>query len=213
MLKSKPELINNLTELELLALISSASVKRDDKTFKTLVTCYTKNKMNTLLLYEAVLQTYLFAGYPSALVSLKNLTEIFQPLKFPKPDKRSKLKITRDGKKSCKMIYGDSYDKLVSNIKSFSPELSQWFIEEGYGKVLSRNLLSLKKRELLICSVLASLKYADQLFSHLRGAVRLGNNITGIKKILSNLKIINQKRSAEFGIILLNKYLVSKSRE
>lgn len=212
MTNSNPTELSELTEIEVLALISSASVKRDEKRFKKLVTFYISNDMNQVYLYEAVLQTYLFAGYPSALVSLKTLNLLYGKLKLPPIDKRSGIKIKTDGIKNCRRIYGSSYTKLVSNIKNLSPELSHWFIEEGYGKVLSRNSLSLKKRELLICSVLATLKFSDQLFSHLRGSHRLGNDISLIEKTFTNLKLIGQERSAEFGMIQLQKLKEKKLR-
>lgn len=194
-----------LSETELLALISSASVVRDEKSFRTLTKIYLKNKMSVVVLYEAILQTYLFAGFPSALISLKILNELVPNIKAVS-DKRSVKRIINDGEKNCKKIYGEMFNKLISNVYSFSPELSIWLITDGYGKVLGRKKIPLKTRELLIVSILASLKYDEQLFSHIRGALRLRNSFDSLHKIITNLKLINQKDALSFGIKVLAKF-------
>ena len=76
---------------------------------------------------------------------------------------------------NCKKIYGNKFDKLISNVKEFSPELSKWLVTEGYGKVMGRKGLSLKEREMCNVAVLCSLKYDSQLYSHINGAMRLKN--------------------------------------
>jgi 4-carboxymuconolactone decarboxylase len=197
--------IRLLTETELLALISSASVVRDEKLFRSLIKIYLKNNMDDNVLYEAILQTYLFAGFPSALISLKVLSE-YVPAQKTKSDLRTNKKIKYDGEQNCKKIYGEKFEKLISNVSSFSSELSEWLIIEGYGKVLGRKFIPLKTRELLIVSMLTSLKYDEQLFSHIRGALKLGNKFNSIHKILSNLELINQKDALSFGIKVLAKF-------
>lgn len=201
----KKNKLNLFTEIELLALISSASVIRDEKSLRVLITEYLKSDMNVSLLYEALLQTYLFAGFPSALISLKTLSE-YVPVQKTKSDLRTNKKIKSDGEQNCKKIYGKMFDKLISNVSSFSPELSEWLIIEGYGKVLGRKIIPLKIRELLIVSVLTSLKYDEQLFSHIRGTFRLGNSFESVHKIITNLKIINQNDESLFGIKVLSKF-------
>ena len=68
------------------------------------------------------------------------------------------INILNRGIKNCKKIYGDKFDKLISNIKNFSPEMAEWLIVEGYGKVLGRKGLTLKEREVCIVSILSALK-------------------------------------------------------
>ena len=95
------------------------------------------------------------------------------------------------------------------NVKSFSPELSDWLILEGYGKVLGRKGLSLKKRELNIIAVLTVLRFEDQLYSHINVAVRMNASIAQIKKVITNLIILDTE-VVEFGMKLLSRYIRDK---
>jgi 4-carboxymuconolactone decarboxylase len=66
------------------------------------------------------------------------------------------------------------YDRLRVNILALHPELDDWMIVEGYGKVLSRPALDLPRRELCIVAACAASRQDRQLHSHLHGAVNVG---------------------------------------
>lgn len=51
--------------------------------------------------------------------------------------------------------------------------MAEWLIIEGYGKVLGRKGLSLKERELCIVSILSAMKFEEQLYSHIIGAINV----------------------------------------
>ncbi len=55
-----------------------------------------------------------------------------------------------------------------------SPELSDWMIDEGYGKVLSRPGPTELEREIASVVFLAISDHPVQLYSHIRGAKNLG---------------------------------------
>ncbi len=196
--------LKKISEIELLALLSAASVLRKEKQFDLILKEMLAQKYSLNKIYEALLQTYLFAGFPSALISLKKLSNIKSNNK--NYDGYDFIKYKTCGEKNCREIYGNKFDKLISNVKSFSPELSEWLIVEGYGKVLGRKGLSLKEREICIVSILAALKFKDQLYSHINGAVRVKTKIEVIKKIISNLEIISSKSSAKFGLEVFGDY-------
>ncbi|SRR5690606_33170524 len=202
-MNKKSEQIKNLNTIELLSLISAAAVMRKYDFLKLLMKESALRKIRTEKIYEALLQTYLFAGFPSALNSLKIFKENF-------PEFISKNKPISDvysaGAKTCKKIYGNKFEKLKSNINSFSPEMAEWFISEGYGKVLSRKNLSLKERELCIVSILSVLKFDSQLFSHINGACRQKAGISEIEKIISNLDLLPAKSASKFGMMVLESY-------
>jgi 4-carboxymuconolactone decarboxylase len=63
---------------------------------------------------------------------------------------------------------------MIARMKSFHPELAEWILEDGYGKVLSRPVLSIRERELIVVAVLAALRLPKQLESHVRGARGVG---------------------------------------
>jgi len=196
--------INNLSELELLALLSATSVLRKEKQFELILESLLTNKCSVKKIYESLLQTYLFAGFPSALISLKKLNELVGRNIVYKGYDLEKY-YTR-GEKNCRIIYGNKYDKLISNVKSFSPEIAEWLIIEGYGKVLGRNGLTLKEREVCIVAILSALKFRDQLYSHINGAVRVKAGVEIIFKVIKNLKLISAKSATKFGLRVLKEY-------
>lgn len=206
--KNKIKQIDTLSDLEMLTLLSAASVLRKDRYFYLIIDNLLKRKYSTKKIYEALLQTYLFAGFPSALISLKIFNQIVSREK--KYSGYDLHKYTERGKKNCKIIYGNKYEKLISNVKSLSPEMAEWLVVEGYGKVLGRKGLSLKEREVCIVSILAALKFRDQLYSHINGAIRVKISIEFLKKIINNLQIISAKTASVFGMNVLKAFIIKK---
>ena len=81
---------------------------------------------------------------------------------------------TRRGEATCRVIYGDHYDKLRANVRDLHPALEAWMVTEGYGRTLSRPGLPLSLRELCTVVQTAVLATPRQLHSHLLGAIRAG---------------------------------------
>jgi len=202
--------INSLSIPEILALISAVSVLRKEK-FLTDLLIYTKSKkIKRNKIYETLLQTYLFAGFPNALISLNILQDII-PAKNTTKKTINNSQILSKGEKTCRKIYGSKFDKLISNINSFSPELSEWLITEGYGKVISRKVLSLKERELSIISILSCQKYESQLYSHINGAIRNKVTTGEIRSVIKNLELLGNKSYTKFGLKVFDKLLTNKN--
>jgi 4-carboxymuconolactone decarboxylase len=80
----------------------------------------------------------------------------------------------RRGEATCRLVYGAMYERLRVNIRALHPELDDWMIVEGYGKVLSRPGLDLARRELCIVAACAASAQDRQLHSHLHGALNVG---------------------------------------
>jgi 4-carboxymuconolactone decarboxylase len=199
---------NKKYKLLILPLISSAAVLRKKKVLKELLYSAKVKRVNPVKIYEVLLQTYLFAGFPSALISLKIASDF-----FPLNDLRSRsVKSDKNnGVENCKKIYGNKFDKLIKNVKEFSPELSEWLITEGYGKVMGREDFSLKEREMCIVAILCSMKYESQLYSHINGAFRLKNSSQEIKTIIVSLQQIAGRSVSDFGLEVFNSFLKTKN--
>jgi 4-carboxymuconolactone decarboxylase len=191
----------------ILPLISSAAVLRKEKLLIKLLESAKRNKISSSKIYEALLQTYLFAGFPSALISLKIASQIFHFGKFRRKSFKSDME---NGIRNCKRIYGNKFDKLISNVNDFSPELSEWLIIEGYSKVFGRKSLSLKERELCIVAILCSMKFESQLYSHINGAYRLNNSLHIIKLVIVNLEQVGGINVKSFGLEVFNEYIKTK---
>ncbi len=123
-------------------------------------------------LYELTLQGYLFLGFPAAIEAFGALDGILVPGEN-KSEPALVLRVKK-GRKTCRRIYREKYPALMQNLMQKSPELAGWIIEEGYGKVLSRPGVSLRRRELFSVALLSATGFPRQLFAHLRALSEMG---------------------------------------
>jgi 4-carboxymuconolactone decarboxylase len=122
---------------------------------------------------EALLQSYLFLGFPAALGGLARWrSRSGRPP--PPPLDEDPGDWGARGEEVCARVYGGQYPDLRENIAGLHPEMDRWMVLEGYGKVLGRPGLELGRRELCIVAILAVLDVPVQLYSHLRGALNVG---------------------------------------
>jgi 4-carboxymuconolactone decarboxylase len=129
---------------------------------------------------EAVLQSFLFRGYPAALGALAEWRRL-SGRRAPSPGEAGVESDVADpavwvvrGELTCGRVYGGQYERLRENIRALHPDMEQWMVSEGYGRVLGRPGLDLATRELCIIALLAGQDAAPQLYSHLRGALNAG---------------------------------------
>ena len=122
---------------------------------------------------EVLLQSYLFLGFPASLNGMaawRRLTgrDPSGPAEFDYPLWKER------GREVCGAIYSAQYELLRESVRALHPDLEQWMVVEGYGKVLGRPGLALVMRELCIVAALAVTGASKQLYSHLRGALNVG---------------------------------------
>jgi 4-carboxymuconolactone decarboxylase len=133
---------------------------------------------------EALLQSYLFLGFPSAIEALRSWRNSGDGP--PPPTEEDPALWLKRGEDTCAVVYGDHYQQLRHNIARFHPDLDRWMVMEGYGKVLSRPGLDLKVRELLIVAMLVVQGESGrrQLRSHLRGALNAGCSADDVERTI-----------------------------
>ncbi len=128
--------------------------------------------------YEIVLQSYLFFGYAQAIEAAKVFAEVARAKGSTLPEILSEdhdwAEWRERGEALCAQIYHPNFDRLVANMASVSPELSEWMVVEGYGKVLSRPGPTALEREVASIVFLAISQHPVQLYSHVRGARNVG---------------------------------------
>jgi 4-carboxymuconolactone decarboxylase len=168
--------------------LTSAIASDNFKYFESLVSKLKTDKTTAEKVYEALLQCYLFCGFPPVIEALK----IFRK-HFPEFHKsKSEYQITRFkkiGETNCKLIYKKNYKKLIENMNSYSPDLKDWMIIEGYGKVLGRPGLSFLEREFINVSILCTRYYKSQLHSHLKGCINLGASKSDLNELFDSIGI------------------------
>ncbi len=130
---------------------------------------------------EAILQSYLFVGYPKVINGFFLLEELCgeRGLTYPHDSEGIEdydlwAEWENRGERLCRAVYGDMYERLQDRIRDLHPLLARWMIVEGYGKVLSRDDLPGGTREMLVIAILASQGVWRQLHSHLVGGLNLG---------------------------------------
>src|SRR5881275_3330833 len=147
-----------------------------------------------LWIEELLLQSLLVVGYPLALVAFGVWRELNGPLsglgdgggggggeELAHEDWQSWA--TR-GSAVCAAVYGRAYHKLLLNLRALHPALEDLVLVDAYGKVIGRPGLDLKRRELCTVAAIAVLGAAQQLHSHLRGALNTGASAVEIDAVL-----------------------------
>lgn len=128
---------------------------------------------------ELLLQTYLFAGFP------RTINAFFTWQGWASRDGRERGErrveappaetLRARGESLCRRVYGDHYEPLRIRLERLHPEIAEWTLVEGYGKVLGRpGPPGADLRELAAVGALIALDAGRQLAAHLRGALHVG---------------------------------------
>ncbi len=145
-------------------------------------------RISVEMIREVIFTSYLFDGYPTALEGFRQLALIAGPPESPPADVNYNAESIANwrnrGEKLCRLIYGNQFDNLTGMVEQLAPELADAMLVEGYGKVLSRDRLDPKLRELIVVAILASKNRPRQLLSHCLGALRLGATEEELRQIL-----------------------------
>lgn len=143
-------------------------------------------RIPTIQIYEIMLQSYLFLGYPRAIEGLRLLQRHFPRFKPPGAegiDAESTRRWQERGESLCRQTYDSNYERLRERMRILSPDLDQWMVWEGYGKVLSRPGAPSALRELCTCAALVVTGDMVQLHSHYRGALNAGASLRMLREM------------------------------
>src|SRR6266581_5866231 len=141
---------------------------------------------------ELLLQSMLVVGYPLTLVAFGVWREVAGPTaKGGKGGHAAEPLAHEDwqawadrGAAVCRAVYGRAYHKLLLNLRALHPALEDLVLVDAYGKVIGRPGLDLKRRELATVAAIAVLGTAQQLHSHLRGALNTGASVEQVEAVL-----------------------------
>src|SRR2546428_7930747 len=140
---------------------------------------------------ELLLQSLLLVGYPLALVAFGVWREVTGPIVRGGDSAGEELAHeewqawAERGAQVCAAVYGRAYHKLLVNLRSLHPALEDLVLVDAYGKVIGRPGLDMKRRELCTVAAIAVLGTAQQLHSHLRGALDTGATPEEIEAVLA----------------------------
>src|SRR5438034_4103069 len=138
---------------------------------------------------ELLLQSMLVVGYPLALVAFAAWRGVDGPAPIEGDGAEDLTHADWEswaarGAAVCREVYGRAYHKLLVNLRALQPALEDLVLVAAYGKVIGRPGLDLKRRELCTVATTAVLGTAEQLHSHLRGALNTGASAVEIDAVL-----------------------------
>ena len=142
-----------------------------------------------LWIEELLLQSMLVVGYPLALVAFGAWRGVGGPAPVEGDGAEDLAHADWEswaarGAAVCRAVYGRAYHKLLVNLRALHPALEDLVLVDAYGKVIGRPGLDLKRRELCTVATTAVLGTAEQLHSHLRGALNTGAAAEEIDAVL-----------------------------
>ncbi|MEX0912125.1 MAG: hypothetical protein WD737_00705 [Gemmatimonadota bacterium] len=90
---------------------------------------------------EILLQAHLFVGFPIAIEAFPHWRSIGpeEPQRsVDGADPESQARWAGRGEEVCRTVYGGNYAKLRENVTRIRPDLDQWMVIGGYGRVIGR---------------------------------------------------------------------------
>lgn len=169
------------------AVVMASVAAATDQTehLRTAIRLFVRTPHDAQAIYEAMLQSYLFAGFPVALEALAvvddEVRRILPAHRWPDPEPYLADSFRQRGQTLCQQVYAGVYDRMMQRLVEVTPDLSEWMIVEGYGKTLSRPGLDVVSRELCNVAILAVLQHRNQLVSHVRGTLNVGGTLADLQ--------------------------------
>jgi 4-carboxymuconolactone decarboxylase len=178
------------TSTAALVHVAAAVAKGNGRELETRLQAARKAGVPVLWVEELLLQSMLVVGYPLALMAFA----VWRAVAGPAPAEGSEAEPLAHedweswaarGAAVCRQVYGRAYHKLLVNLRALHPALEDLVLVDAYGKVIGRPGLDLKRRELTTVAAIAVLGAAEQLHSHLRGALNTGASPEEVEGVLA----------------------------
>jgi alkylhydroperoxidase/carboxymuconolactone decarboxylase family protein YurZ len=164
--------------VRLISFLSAAIAVSRPEITGTILAYLKGRKISDEAVYETILQSYLFLGFPRMIEAAIVYNDVYgnRPgLNVIGEISPSEAKVWyRDGLELCRKVYGKNYDRLCDRFIAISPEIFRWMVIEGYGKVLTRPGLTSIERELAEVAALIVDQRERQLMSHIVGSLNVG---------------------------------------
>lgn len=167
-------------QTRLVCCISCLQALGDKSNLVPVLSLAVGNRHDLRIVYEVLLQGYLFCGYPRAIESFFALQDTvsaqgrLETLDCTPRRLDSSEELMERGFDTAGMVHGGNFARIHNKISALCPDLGYLMVAEGYGHILSRPELDLKTRELAIVSSLTALRSHRQLNSHIRGCRNVG---------------------------------------
>ena len=132
---------------------------------------------------ELFIHLSLFLGYPAMLDGLETVADA-SPQRRRRSLRAQESTAHKHGKQILERIYGQQAPKLLRHLDDLYPGLGHRITQDAYGRIMNRDGLTLPERELANVVVLYAHGFDRQLYSHLRGALRVGVSKKTLKSVI-----------------------------
>jgi 4-carboxymuconolactone decarboxylase len=193
--------------------LSSAIAGRDEPSMRAIMATALGDGIDRELIDEIVLQSHLFLGFPAMIEASRVFADIsgrrYNTSDLPEAYTAAECVTWNvDGMAKIRQIYGPAFDRLVTYVNSFSPQILTWMINDGYGQVLSRPGASFQLRELSIVATLTVTCYSKQLGAHIRGALNVGADPSLIERIIGHCRYFCPDKYVQRALRILGEAVV-----
>ena len=134
-----------------------------------------------LELREVIYQCAPFIGFPKTLNALGVLNEVFKERNIQTPLEKAATVREENryekGSEIQKPLYGDEIANAMAGLPDdMGKDVSRFLTEFCFGDTYTRDGLDIKTRELLVVSLLVTTGNSSVLKSHIKGAIKAGND-------------------------------------
>lgn len=169
-----------------LALVHGLAVAGDFEALEAWLPLAVERGASWDRLTEALLQVVPYGGFPRAITAL-GLAAARRPAQAPRPDLASdadRAALASAGRRVFQAVYGANTDQVLAELDRLAPGFDGLVLEQAYGRMLDRPILSLGEREVLAVAGLALAALPAPLGSHIRGALANGFAPAQVQDIL-----------------------------
>ena len=97
---------------------------------------------------------------------------------------------TEQGMAVRRAVLGDAHvDRAVANTSEFTAPFQDWITRYAWGEIWSRPGLTRPERSIVALTVLAALQHEDELYMHVKAALRNGLTEEQIQEVLLQVAI------------------------
>lgn len=205
-----PDLTPQCTPLGVVLALVSIS---DFSSLKFYLNAILENQLNPSDIYEILLQSHLFSGFPRAITGLQIFHQVLMDRgmnpeehfnEAPQPSEE----MGAIGLKLFNKVYRKKSEAVLNSLHSMHPGYDRWVLEDAYGRVLSRPFLSGKTRELCAVAALTATGCLRQLMSHINGALNLGATNEEIICVIQNMSSIVEEKKIQDALEICDKLKV-----
>jgi 4-carboxymuconolactone decarboxylase len=161
---------------------------------------------------EVVLMVHLFAGMPRQVEAYEVLDRAGGMGTLEPGEATGEGDQVERGRTLFGLIYGENRAAVEARLYGFHPDFGRFILGHAYGRVLAREGLTPRLRELLAVGALAAMGQERQLASHARGAVHAGASKDEVEAALAEVQALIEPERYQRGLQVVLRFARAKGQ-